>query len=538
MIPPSSNRTVPKREPSLAPKAKTGTQLHSKIIPPKLGERFAFAKTWQYVSALRKNGTYDKAVSLLGFNPSSRFSNFFALKKLIQTVGLEQIAFVVASGLNPPIAENEAVSTLSRLEWVQIKLDNRTVISKINDIRMAILDSIPKYKLELRTQLDKALQELKINDINPKDIFENDPNTCNQLLTNLLKKAEKIGYRSTGTRSLATIKELFAGGLEDKITALTLVANQFTARDIQVKVLKELFEKIPKEDLEDAINAHYSPSVIEIPIGASGLYRIFFENEKGTKEVALVHKSKTAPEGSYKIYRLTGTMAAIKDVACLEFKTDARTPEETLTTLKAEVKIWLDQQNAKVRHIPLLYSWEPSKKLFCENFPAGDVFEHIAKSNELQREELFRIAAPTLLEYLEDISKQGWVHRDLKPENLLISKDAKAIKVTDFGLMAKKDQKIKSGGTPSYAAPELFNEGVYPHPSQDIYSAARTLTAIRYGTLKPERLKNDKFDDLLNKMLSKNPSERPTAQQALEEWHKCIAKPAPTTSWFRNLLNK
>lgn len=75
------------------------------------------------------------------------------------------------------------------------------------------------------------------------------------------------------------------------------------------------------------------------------------------------------------------------------------------------------------------------------------------------------------------IHSLGIAHRDLKLENLLLSKDGKRIKVTDFGLAARLDewegdpkhQKWRSWGTkrnqrrqqtacgtPSYAAPEII----------------------------------------------------------------------------------
>ncbi|MBS0637814.1 MAG: protein kinase family protein [Verrucomicrobia bacterium] len=521
MISPSSSSRTPEQHQPVPKQSKNGNQLHKKIVPSKAsGERFPFFKTWNYVKALKKSGTYDTAVSLLGFNPSSRFSNFFALRKLIQNVGLEQIRFIVNSGLDSPTLEN-APTVITHIEEVQSRLKNDNVASKVNDIRMRILDSVPDYKEEKQKQLTEALQKLGMDSTLADGIISNDKDTCYQVLTDLYSKAIAIGYTDSGTRSLQTLGELFAGGLEDKVTALTLVADQYSARDIQVKVLGELFTKVPQTVLEEAVKAHYQPELptkIDIPIGDSGLYKIYFLNEKGTIEVALKYRKADDIAGGFKTYRLTGTMAAVKDVACLEFDQSNIVPG----MFDSEINYWNDQQDAKVRHIPLLYSYVPNKSLFCENLFDG--LEYWKKASAEEKEALFTRTGPVLFEYLQDIEKLGLVHRDIKPDNLLLSKDAQKVYVTDFGLMAKKGQDIAGAGTEGYYAPEC-RRNARPAPSQDIYSAARTLVAIRYGTLEQIPWKNDAYDTLLKKMLSEDPTKRPTATEALTEWQNASTKP-------------
>ena len=77
-----------------------------------------------------------------------------------------------------------------------------------------------------------------------------------------------------------------------------------------------------------------------------------------------------------------------------------------------------------------------------------------------------------LFSALEYVHEQGIAHRDMKPENLLLtSEDTFDIKIIDFGLSKKiddKNMKVKEGlvGTPLYVAPEA-QEGKY---DENIYS--------------------------------------------------------------------
>ncbi|ELU8149648.1 AAA domain-containing protein [Listeria monocytogenes] len=87
------------------------------------------------------------------------------------------------------------------------------------------------------------------------------------------------------------------------------------------------------------------------------------------------------------------------------------------------------------------------------------------------------------LEILEDILKgliechnSKVIHRDLKPSNILISKDAKQIKIIDFGLSKIKDLLAEKSGvtvkgymTPHYSSPEQLR-GERLSEESDIYS--------------------------------------------------------------------
>lgn len=70
--------------------------------------------------------------------------------------------------------------------------------------------------------------------------------------------------------------------------------------------------------------------------------------------------------------------------------------------------------------------------------------------------EVLDIMLPTV-EGLSEVHAMRYIHRDLKPSNILISADERIIKITDFGLTRREDQKWTGElmGTPQFVAPEI-----------------------------------------------------------------------------------
>ncbi len=145
---------------------------------------------------------------------------------------------------------------------------------------------------------------------------------------------------------------------------------------------------------------------------------------------------------------------------------------------------------------------------------------------------------------------RGIIHRDIKPENIMLRKDG-YVKVLDFGLARLLQDSLKVGrtqtfstapnvliGTPAYMSPEqargellsgatdIFSFGLVMYElatGQHPYSAASHLAVLQAilteAPVPPSRLKPEiprMLEDLMLRMLAKDPGRRPTAQEILE----------------------
>ena len=153
-------------------------------------------------------------------------------------------------------------------------------------------------------------------------------------------------------------------------------------------------------------------------------------------------------------------------------------------------------------------------------------------------------AAITVAETLHYVHRLGIVHRDLTPRNILLSSHAQP-KVMDFGLVQLAEttrQLTRTGltlGTPHYMAPEQAKgSGVGAHTDLYAFGAVlyKAVTGVTpfdadndqavlyqhvYGDLVPATEHNPHvppaLDDLITRLLAKDPGLRPTSGLAVAE---------------------
>ncbi|MFI7227859.1 glycoside hydrolase family 6 protein [Nonomuraea angiospora] len=166
---------------------------------------------------------------------------------------------------------------------------------------------------------------------------------------------------------------------------------------------------------------------------------------------------------------------------------------------------------------------------YVEGPSLGDA---VRESGPLKGSALDGLAAAMAMA-LRAIHGAGVVHRDLKPSNVLLSQVGP--KVIDFGIAQLMDAEMSSAivGTPSYMSPEQVS-GATIGPASDIFSWGCTVAYAASG--KPPfgsgsvptillRIVNEAPElhglsgplrDLVLASLTKNPRERPTAQDLMD----------------------
>ncbi|XP_033001332.1 interferon-induced, double-stranded RNA-activated protein kinase [Lacerta agilis] len=170
---------------------------------------------------------------------------------------------------------------------------------------------------------------------------------------------------------------------------------------------------------------------------------------------------------------------------------------------------------------------------YCEE---GTLKNWISKENakESYREDV-KIKFQQIVEGVAYIHSKNLIHRDLKPINILMSRDNK-IKIGDFGLVTTgvddlSLQRTEKRGTPQYMAPE--QEGNTYGKEVDIFPLGLILFEMLY-TFQTDHekhkilknIKEGKFPEqftkefpieasLIKKLLSKEPSQRPSASDIL-----------------------
>jgi Protein kinase domain/PEGA domain len=145
-------------------------------------------------------------------------------------------------------------------------------------------------------------------------------------------------------------------------------------------------------------------------------------------------------------------------------------------------------------------------------------------------------------EALDYAHNKGVIHRDLKPSNIMLELSG-GLKVMDYGIArAQRLEGLTTTGsflgTPSYAAPETVDAA--SQPSSDVYSLGVVFFEMLTGSLPfrgesafavlrrhcttpppiPSSLNyalSDTLDRLVLRLLAKEPADRPTAEELLNE---------------------
>ena len=182
--------------------------------------------------------------------------------------------------------------------------------------------------------------------------------------------------------------------------------------------------------------------------------------------------------------------------------------------------------------------------LVMEYLPSQSLAEVLHARGPLPPTEVARIGSQAA-HALAAAHEAGIVHRDVKPGNILLGEDGTA-KITDFGISRAADDGTLTGsgafaGTPAFLAPEAAR-GEKPTVASDVFSLGATLYAIVEGRFPYGDSENQMallyaaaagrftppqqagpLTDLLNRMMSPAPADRPTMAEAAAELEKVVA---------------
>ncbi len=168
-----------------------------------------------------------------------------------------------------------------------------------------------------------------------------------------------------------------------------------------------------------------------------------------------------------------------------------------------------------------------------------------------------------LCSVLAVLHRNGVVHRDVSPGNMILTRDhreERKLVLLDFGIAKLADstaQSLGPVGTPRYAAPEQIRGAAVP--ASDMYAVGAILwwglTAREYldeAKSLPELVSMQMHTqvrdprtiapnappplaDLTEALLSKNPSERPTASEVVERWPELISS---SRKWLKSRVGR
>uniref|UniRef100_A0A6T8KR54 non-specific serine/threonine protein kinase n=1 Tax=Hemiselmis andersenii TaxID=464988 RepID=A0A6T8KR54_HEMAN len=144
-----------------------------------------------------------------------------------------------------------------------------------------------------------------------------------------------------------------------------------------------------------------------------------------------------------------------------------------------------------------------------------------------------------LCEGLQHIHSKKMIHRDMKPDNVLFTSGEEEVKITDFGLacMTSGNEAGSRAGTLTYASPEKAGAKAYTN-KDDMWAVGCMLSELLTGvsmvsrcgvgifafnqdlvndTVKASKTQSAKLGALVEKLLSNDPNQRPSAAEVMAQ---------------------
>ena len=185
--------------------------------------------------------------------------------------------------------------------------------------------------------------------------------------------------------------------------------------------------------------------------------------------------------------------------------------------------------------IKMSYAFQTPKNLYMvlELCPNGDLMTHLSERSRFAESVARFYIAETILA-VEHLHSMDIVYRDLKPENILVDR-AGHIRLADFGLAKENVNPLNPAmsfcGSPAYLAPEMLTKSGSEKPA-DVYGIGAILYElltglppfysdnikelfrnIKNGMLQFPKTVKPEAQDLMRKLMHKDPTKRPSISQ-------------------------
>ncbi len=205
---------------------------------------------------------------------------------------------------------------------------------------------------------------------------------------------------------------------------------------------------------------------------------------------------------------------------------------------------------ASLRHPHIIsvldYGFDPEGMPYLTMDLLPEAIDIVQAGREQDRERQVRLLTQMLLA-LTYLHRRGILHRDLKPSNVLVAQD-QTVKLLDFGLAQRGQERDSLTGTLAYMAPEvlqgargssasdLFSVGViayevfageHPFPAQ---SPSLLIQQIVHEPLNTAPLAHlpEGLRQVIQRLLAKQPQERySSAMQSLRAFYAALDRPLP-----------
>ena len=455
----------------------------------------------------------------------------------------------------------------------KILKDGKKEINKIKDnfVKHFTTNNSPNKTLK-----DKFKEKIK-KDKTKSNIPKN--NESNNLLSNSKKKIMKKTTTSNAAfKTKAKVKSK-KNDFEPKTQRVKLL----TQNNSKSKINKLIIPKI-KTKIIDFQNSANTPTLTNS--SRSIIHDSFYylkESKKLSDYIKNYYKNnKKYPETNLNFYKygrligqgafgkvnlglnvLTGRVVAIKSFN----KSNLNSNSENMKKIKYETNLMKKLNHPNITKILELFEDKEYILIIMEYINGGNLFSFLKKHRKVS-EKTAKLLYRQIILGIKYMHQQGIVHRDIKLENILIDLNNN-IKICDFGIgrvLSSPEQPLfDQCGTPMYIAPEILlcsKEKGYKGFPVDIWSSGIVLYILLSGTLpfsfknsssslsesnesnlsednnnntelqysiinkEPKAIENisKEAEDLLKKILKKNPEKRITCEEILNHpWMKGIS---------------